>query len=100
VTRTFPRAAHVAWVGAQRDVLAGNLRAVVSLTELRRFEHLYALGPLEGLRGEISVFDGVPLIARVREGTVAVAGEGGAGACFLVYADVALDDHALTPPQR
>jgi acetolactate decarboxylase len=89
VTRTFPRAAHVAWVGAQRDVLAGNLRAVVSLTELRRFEHLYALGPLEGLRGEISVFDGVPLIARVREGTVAVAGEGGAGACFLVYADVA-----------
>ena len=60
----------------------------MSLPELRRFEHLYALGPLEGLRGEISVFDGVPLIARVREGTVTVAAEDGAGACFLVYADV------------
>jgi acetolactate decarboxylase len=88
VTRTSPRAPHVAWVGAQRNVLAGDLRPVVSLAELQRFEHLYALGPLERLRGEISVFDGVPLIARVREGTVAVAAEGGAGACFLVYADV------------
>ncbi len=42
---------HVAWVGAQRDVLAGDRRAVVRLAELRRFVHLYALGPLEGLRG-------------------------------------------------
>ncbi len=88
MTKTARRASHVGWVGAQRNVLAGDLRAVVSLTELQRFEHLYALGPLEGLRGEISVFDGVPLIARVREGMVTVAEEDGAGACFLVYADV------------
>ncbi|MGH7331369.1 MAG: hypothetical protein ACREKS_01215 [Candidatus Rokuibacteriota bacterium] len=69
--------------------MAGDLGAAVTLAGLQRFEHLYALGPLEGLRGEISVFDGVPLIARVRAGTVVVDVDGGAGACFLVYADAA-----------
>jgi acetolactate decarboxylase len=79
----------VAWAGAQRDVLAGDLRVAITLGELRALEHLYALGPLEGLRGEISVFDGVPVVARVREGTVVTDADRDAGACFLVYAAVA-----------
>ena len=81
-------AAQVAWAGAQRDVLAGNLRSAIALTELRHCQHLYALGPLEGLRGEIAVFDGVPEIARVTAGAVAVDRDPEARACFLVYADV------------
>jgi acetolactate decarboxylase len=88
VTTTDPPVARVAWAGAQRDVLAGDLRATVGLTELQHLPHLYALGPLEGLTGEISVFDGVPAIARVRAGDVTVDCESGARACFLVYADV------------
>jgi acetolactate decarboxylase len=78
----------VKWAGAQRDVLAGDLRATIALAELRHLEHVHALGPLEGLAGEISVFDGLPLVARVAAGNVAVAEDRGAGACFLVYADV------------
>lgn len=88
MTRALRRAPSVAWIGAQRDVLAGDLRATVTLVELKRFEHLYGLGPLEGLRGEISVFDGVPLIARVIDDKIVVDTDSGAGACFLVYADV------------
>lgn len=78
----------MAWAGAQRDVLAGDLRAAIALADLRHVRHLYALGPLEGLTGEISVFDGVPVIARVRGGEIAVDRDEGARACFLVYADV------------
>lgn len=85
---TPPRAPRVAWAGAQRDVLAGDLRATIALTELQQLEHLYALGPVEGLTGEISVFDGVPLIARVIGSKVVVDGDRDVGACFLVYADV------------
>ena len=83
-----PPASRVAWAGAQRDVLAGNLKPTITLGELRHLEHLYALGPVEGLTGEISVFDGVPLIARVIGSTVVVDGDRDVGACFLVYADV------------
>ena len=70
MTATHPRLAEVAWTGAQRDVLAGDLRATIGLTELRHIQHLYALGPLEGVTGEITVFDGVPVRARVSDGEV------------------------------
>jgi Alpha-acetolactate decarboxylase len=78
----------VQWVGAQRDVLAGDLRPRIELAELAHLRHLYAVGPLAGLAGEISVFDGTPVIARVVNGNVVVDREENAGACFLVYADV------------
>ena len=82
-------ASRVAWAGAQRNVLAGDLRATISLDELRGLDHWYGLGPVEGLVGEISVFDGVPLLARVVENEVVVEESRHARACFLVYAQVA-----------
>ena len=80
--------ARVAWAGAQRDVLAGHLGATIGLADLRDVRHLYALGPLTGLTGEITVFAGEALIARVLGGEVAVEGGRDETACFLVYADV------------
>ena len=96
----------VRWIGAQRDVLRGDIAGRVALTDLASLPHLYALGPLEGVSGEISVFDGEAFIARVVEGRVTVAVNVDARACFLVYASVAGwrgvvvpepldDDHAL-----
>jgi hypothetical protein len=52
------------------------------------FPHLYAVGPLEGVRGEVSIFDGVPSIARVSAGRVVVEESFAHRACFLVYAQV------------
>jgi len=75
-------------MGAQRDVLANDLTGHVALESLSAAAHLYALGPLEGLRGEISIFDSVPSIARVRDDAIATESTWKARACFLVWADV------------
>ena len=50
--------------------------------------HLYGLGPLEGLRGEVSIFGGVPSIARIEREMVVTAASWSARACFLVWAQV------------
>ena len=78
----------VHWAGAQRDVLGGDLRGHVELEPLSSVPHLYGLGPLEGLRGEVSIFGGVPSIARIERGTVVTAASWNTRACFLVWAQV------------
>ena len=80
--------APVRWVGAQRDVLAGGIGGLVDLRTLAGRPHLYALGPLEGCRGEVSVFAGVSSIATVAGGRPVVAIGFGYRACFLVYSEV------------
>jgi acetolactate decarboxylase len=50
--------------------------------------HLYGLGPLEGLRGEVSIFGSAPSIARIEHETVVTAASWKARACFLVWAQV------------
>ena len=78
----------VRWIGAQRDVLDGDLRGHGDLEALSTASHLYALGPLEGLRGEVSIFDSVPSIARIEKDCVVTAVSWSARACFLVWAQV------------
>jgi len=79
----------VRWAGAQRDVLAGDIEGHVDLETLSLLPFLYALGPLEGLRGEVSIFDGEPSIARIEREMVVTAATWQARACFLVWAQVA-----------
>jgi acetolactate decarboxylase len=78
----------VRWIGAQRDVLGGDLRGHVELEALSAVPHLYGLGPLEGLRGEVSIFGSVPSIARIERETVVTTATWRARACFLVWAQV------------
>jgi len=78
----------VRWVGAQRDVLGGDVGGKVSLRELADLPHLSALGPRAGASGEITVFDGQPCIARVVDGCVRMEAGLGHEACFLVYDQV------------
>ena len=84
----IPLGAGVRWVGAQRDVLAGDIGGRVELETLSSVPHLYGLGPLEGLRGEVSIFGGAPSIARIERDTVVTAASWSARACFLVWAQV------------
>lgn len=80
----------VRWVGAQRDVLGGDVGGKIWLRELGDLPHLYALGPRAGASGEITVFDGQPCIARVVDGRVHVetSADTRHAACFLVYDQV------------
>ena len=78
----------VRWIGAQRDVLGGDLRGHVELEALAAVPHLYGLGPLEGLRGEVSIFDSVPSIARIEGETVVTDVSWRGRACFLGWAQV------------
>ena len=82
------RNAGVRWVGEQRAVLAGDVRGHVALECLSSLPHLYGLGPLEGLRGEVSIFGDAPSLAHVEQGRVVTASGWNARSCFLVWAQV------------
>ena len=79
----------VSWVGAQRNVLGGDIGGKIALASLADRPHLYALGPRAGVSGEVTILDGVPWIARVLDGRLDVRQSFDHEACFLVYAEVA-----------
>jgi acetolactate decarboxylase len=74
--------------GAMREMFDDGAAAHVDVAPLLGQPHLYALGPLEKLRGEILVWDGAPFVARVEGGEVRVALDRGAKAPFLVWSRV------------
>jgi acetolactate decarboxylase len=79
----------VRWVGEQRSVVRdGDLTGRVDLSGLANRPNLFALGPLEGLKGEVTVWDGKAWLARWHAGTVVTTQEFKGKACFLVYTQV------------
>ncbi len=78
------------FIGAQREtIMNGKLAAALDLGTLAGRAHLYGLGPLEQLRGEMTIADSRPALARVApDGTVNVAQSFAAGAPFFVWAEV------------
>lgn len=85
-----PPAVEVRFVGEMRSVMRdGDLSGTIDLQRLSKRKHLYALGPVEGLKGEITIWDGKPSIAQVRDGAIGVSESFEFKACFLVYAQVA-----------
>jgi acetolactate decarboxylase len=79
----------VQWQGAQRDVLSGDINGHVDLEPLERVSDLYGLGPLEEVKGEITILDSKPYVARVQQdGSLTVENSFHNRACFLVYSQV------------
>lgn len=76
----------VEYVGAQKDITAnGKIGRTITLDVLGAKEGLYALGPAEGLDGEITVVNGKTYVSRVRETDYTVDHGDGHGAIFLVW---------------
>ena len=76
-------------VGEMRKVMReGDLTATIDLNRLSKMQHLYALGPIEGLRGEVTIWDSKPSIARIIDDKVTTTESFQNKACFLVYANV------------
>ncbi len=82
-------AVEVRWSGELKNVMRkGDATGTIELQPLTRLPHLYAVGALEGLQGEVTILDGSVSIARIRDGKVAVEDAARGKACVLVYAQV------------
>ena len=78
----------VEYVGAQKDVFAsGKAASVVSLEDLAGRKGLYAMGPIDGLDGEITIFDSKPYITKVRGADYVMDNTFKHGAFFLVWTE-------------
>lgn len=66
----------------------GDVSAKADLQELADLPHLYALGAVENLKGEIQVFDGQPFITSVENGKATLDNSFDKKAALLVWAQV------------
>src|ERR1041385_851566 len=79
----------VKWTGELHKVMMlGEDAGIIALDSLRDLPHLYAIGPVEGLNGEITVFDSEPVIGVVRDGKPVVERTFAVRAPLLVWAQV------------
>ena len=78
------------YIGAQREtIMNGKLAAALDLKNLADLPHLYGLGPIEQLRGEVTIVDSRPALARVSpDGAVNVTRSFEIGVPFFVWAEV------------
>jgi acetolactate decarboxylase len=53
--------------GALKNMMhKGDLSAKVTLDELKEMNHLFALGAVENLKGEVLILDGIPSVSYVK----------------------------------
>lgn len=73
--------------GAMRNVMwKGELHATLKTDTLPDNRHLYGLGPVEGLKGEILILDGITYVSKIEnDGSMKVIQEKQIGAPFFVY---------------
>lgn len=66
----------------------GDLSAKIALSDLDSAQHLYALGAVEDLKGEILIWDNVPYISQKKSGRLLISENMEFNAALLVCADV------------
>jgi acetolactate decarboxylase len=78
----------VEYVGAQKTIFqTGKAESVVSLEDLAGRKGLYAMGPIDGLDGEITIFDSKPYVTKVRGTDYTMDNTFKHGAFFLVWTE-------------
>ena len=78
----------VEYVGAQKDIfVSGKASSVISLEDLAGRKGLYAMGPIDGLDGEITIFDSKPYITQLRGTDYVLDTTLKHGAFFLVWTE-------------
>jgi acetolactate decarboxylase len=79
----------VKYAGALKDIMRkGDLAARIDLSDFHQAEHIYALGAVENLKGEILILDSKPLISTAQGGKLLVRETLEAQAALLVYTSV------------
>jgi len=89
------------FVGAQRDTITnGKIAALIDVRTLAKIPHLYGIGPIEQLRGEVTIIDGRPSLSRVGPNrSILVSENFETGAPFLVWAEVPAWRTIPIPPE-
>lgn len=78
----------IEYIGAQRNIFkTGKADSVVSLESLADRQGLFAVGPVDGLDGEITIFNSKPYITKVRGNDFTVDHTYNYGAFFLVWTE-------------
>ena len=87
-----PAAYELSFVGSQRQTIMTEDRAAhLDLRTLKGRSHLYGIGPIEGLTGEVTIADSRPSLARVGADQLVHATESyEAGVPFFVWAEVSV----------
>lgn len=79
----------VKYFGALKDMMhKGDISAKADLSDLKTLDHVYALGALENLKGEIQIFDGQSFNTFVQDSAVQFDNTLDKKATLLVYASV------------
>jgi acetolactate decarboxylase len=80
----------LSFIGSQRQtIMTGDRAAHLDLRTLKGRPHLYGIGPIEGLTGEVTIADSRPSLARVDvDHLVHVTESYEAGMPFFVWAEV------------
>src|SRR5262245_9964207 len=91
----------IRFVGTQRDTIAnGRIAGLIDMRTLATTPHLYAIGPIEQLRGEVTVIDSRPSLSRVGPNkSILVTENFETGAPFLVWAEVPAWRALQIPPE-
>tara|TARA_R110001632_G_scaffold19898_4_gene59827 strand:- start:2318 stop:3010 length:693 start_codon:yes stop_codon:yes gene_type:complete len=74
--------------GALKTMMSGNIQSVISLGSLSNKKHLYALGAVENLKGEIQIFNSKPSNSFVLDSSLQIKDSYNLKAALLVYAEV------------
>ena len=85
----FSQVALVEYHGALKNMMhKGDITAKADLSDLKKTEHIYALGALENLKGEIQIFDSKPYNTMVDSKALMFDQSFTKKATLLVYASV------------
>lgn len=85
VERPYPEIHHA---GNLREIMKGNTAGVIRPDSLRTLEHLYGLGVMEHLDGELIIMDSKSTISYVAEDSVMLKSTWVQPAALLVYTQV------------
>ncbi len=83
------KASNVKYYGNVDSIMTGHYPAVFHMDSLLNKENIYAIGAMEGLVGEIQVFNGSAFNSSVRDDSVVVGLSRTTNASLLIYAQVA-----------
>lgn len=77
------------WQGALRSIMQeGDLSGKVTVEDLLAKPHVYALGAMEGLKGELLIWDNNLIIAQVQDSSLQLSQDRSGKAALAVYASV------------